>query len=157
MNCTLCFSQEQAAAVYALVKNSEFTHFISLFIGRLDDRGEDGMDLIKNILKMYNSWQPQNRPVKVLAASTRNLDHIYECLKINCDAITIPLKVLDEWTKNGLNLPDSNFTYDSGGKKPIEYKNLELKPNWQNYNIAHELTDVGLDKFASDWNNLIQE
>ena len=50
VNLTLCFSQEQAAAVYAATKGAKKGDvFVSPFIGRLDDRGENGMDLIANI------------------------------------------------------------------------------------------------------------
>ena len=50
VNMTLCFSQEQAAAVYAATKGTKRPVFVSPFVGRLDDRGENGMDLVKNIL-----------------------------------------------------------------------------------------------------------
>src|SRR5207244_12797357 len=49
VNMTLCFSQEQAAAVYAATRGSKQPVYVSPFVGRLDDRGEDGMDLIRNI------------------------------------------------------------------------------------------------------------
>ena len=50
---TLCFSQEQAAAVYAATKGSIEPVYVSPFVGRLDDRGDNGMDLVKNIKQMY--------------------------------------------------------------------------------------------------------
>ena len=53
VNITLCFSQEQAAGVYAATQASKAPAYVSPFIGRLDDRGENGMDLIKNIQRMY--------------------------------------------------------------------------------------------------------
>ena len=54
VNMTLCFSQAQAAAVYAATRGARKGQvFVSPFIGRLDDRGENGMDLIANILRMY--------------------------------------------------------------------------------------------------------
>ena len=53
VNITLCFSQEQAAAVYAATKESKAPVYVSPFVGRLDDRGEDGMDLVRNIKRMY--------------------------------------------------------------------------------------------------------
>src|ERR1700720_975709 len=48
VNITLCFSQEQAAAVYAATRGSKQPVYVSPFVGRLDDHGEDGMDLIRN-------------------------------------------------------------------------------------------------------------
>ncbi len=53
---TLCFSQAQAAAVYSVTKGAEAGNvYISPFVGRLDDIGQNGLDLIANIIKIY-SW-----------------------------------------------------------------------------------------------------
>jgi transaldolase len=49
VNMTLCFSQDQAAAVYAATKGTREPVYVSPFVGRLDDRGEDGMQLVQNI------------------------------------------------------------------------------------------------------------
>ena len=68
VNMTLCFSQEQAGAVYAATKGSKQPVYVSPFLGRLDDRGENGMDLVRNIKKMY---EPGDGHVLVLAASIR--------------------------------------------------------------------------------------
>src|SRR5215468_4027281 len=72
VNMTLCFSQEQAAAVYAATRGSKEPVYVSPFVGRLDDRGEDGIDLVKNIKTMYSHGDGH---VQVLAASIRHLDH----------------------------------------------------------------------------------
>ena len=69
VNMTLCFSQEQAAAVYAATKGSKEPVYVSPFVGRLDDRGEDGMDLVRNIKRMYERGDGH---VHVLAASIRS-------------------------------------------------------------------------------------
>ena len=53
VNMTLCFSQAQAAAVYGATRGSKEPVYVSPFVGRLDDQGEDGMDLVRNIKKMY--------------------------------------------------------------------------------------------------------
>ncbi|GAI49963.1 unnamed protein product, partial [marine sediment metagenome] len=54
INMTLCFTQDQAAAVYSATKGAKKNQvFISPFVGRLDDIGESGMSLVENILKMY--------------------------------------------------------------------------------------------------------
>ncbi|MBI4054455.1 MAG: transaldolase [Candidatus Doudnabacteria bacterium] len=59
VNMTLCFSQEQAAAVHAATRGAKKGQvFVSPFIGRLDDRGENGMDLVKNIIRMYSTPSP---------------------------------------------------------------------------------------------------
>src|SRR6185503_19882889 len=72
VNITLCFSPDQAAAVYGATKDTAAPVYVSPFVGRLDDRGDYGMDLIKNIRKMYDSGDGH---VHILAASIRNLDH----------------------------------------------------------------------------------
>jgi transaldolase len=53
VNITLCFSQDQAAAVHAATKGSKAALYVSPFVGRLDDHGENGMDVVKNIKRMY--------------------------------------------------------------------------------------------------------
>jgi transaldolase len=63
--------------------------------------------------------------------------------------------VLKDWVKAGLKMPDENFNYQPVGLKPIDYKEIALNKTWQEYNIAYELTDKGLEKFAEDWNQLI--
>ena len=73
VNITLCFSQEQAAAVYAATKGSKEPVYVSPFVGRLDDRGEDGMDLVKNIKRIFEHGDGH---VHVLAASIRNFNHL---------------------------------------------------------------------------------
>src|SRR5260370_32317745 len=55
VNMTLCFSQEQAAAVNAATSGSREPAYVSPFVGRLDDRGESGIDLITNIKEMYRN------------------------------------------------------------------------------------------------------
>src|SRR6266478_5417114 len=73
VNMTLCFSQEQAAAVYAATRGSKERVYVSPFVGRLDDQGENGMDLVRNIKKMY---ERSDGHVHVLAASIRTIDHL---------------------------------------------------------------------------------
>src|SRR5437762_7354064 len=65
VNMTLCFSQEQAAAVYGATKGAAEPVYVSPFVGRLDDRGDNGMDFVKNIVKMF---APGDGHVHVLAA-----------------------------------------------------------------------------------------
>lgn len=140
VNMTLVFSQEQAAAVYSATKHEGADVFVSPFVGRLDDKGENGMDLIRNILKMYES---SDHHVAVLTASVRNLNHFMQALAIGSDIITAPFKVLKEWAE---------ITH----LKDIPYKDLDLNQDWKKFNIKHELTDKGIEKFASDWNALIK-
>lgn len=152
LNFTLCFSQEQAAAVYAVTRGSPYTHFVSPFVGRLDDRGENGIDLIKNILQMYSNSQSQ---VEVLTASVRHLNHLLEALKIKSPAITLPFKVFQQWAEVNFSLPSDDFNYESSGA-PIVYQDIPLDKPWQQYNLEHPLTTIGLKKFADDWNKLLK-
>lgn len=157
VNMTLCFSQEQAAAVYAATRGAKKGQvFVSPFIGRLDDKGENGMDLIKNILQMYTKGDGH---VEVLTASVRNIDHFLYALQLQSDIITAPYKILKEWGERGTPLPDADFVYDSDGLEPIAYEEIEeidLSKHWKEYNIYHELTDAGMQKFSDDWNQLIK-
>ena len=138
LNITLCFSQEQAAAVYAATRGAGLGDvFISPFIGRLDDQGEDGMSLIKNIIKMYEGGDGH---VEVLAASVRSYDHFLRSLQLKADIITAPAKILREWAKKGKPIPNKNYKHNPGTLKNIPYKNLELSKPWNKF-IKHELTE----------------
>jgi transaldolase len=152
VNMTLVFSQEQAAAVYAATLGAGRGQvYLSPFVGRLDDRGENGMDLIANICKMYQSGDGH---VEVLVASVRSMEHFLKSIELGADIITAPLKILKEWAE--LKFPISNFQFPNTGLKPISYQQIDLNRPWQEYDIRHELTDKGIEKFAQDWNNLIK-
>lgn len=155
INMTLCFSQEQAAAVYSATKGAKLGDvFVSPFVGRLDDIGENGMDLIANIIRMYRDT---DRHVKVLTASVRNYDHFLYAMKLGSDIITTPFKILKEWANNGMPIinDDTNYNYNAKELKKIDYKILDLSKDWRNFNIKHVLTDKGLERFANDWKSLI--
>lgn len=161
VNMTLCFSQEQAAAVYAATRSNSQKNslsgfknvFVSPFIGRLDDIGENGMDLIKNVIQMYKD---SDHHVAVLTASVRKLSHLLYALALGSDIITAPFNVLKEWAEKGIQVPYNDFIYDTGNSKSIPYQNLDLNQDWRAFNINHELTDAGIEKFSSDWNTLIK-
>ena len=167
VNMTLCFTQEQAAAVYAATRGAVRGQvFVSPFVGRLDDRGENGMDLIKNILRMYRSkvelFTNQSSAltmshVEVLSASVRTMDHFMYALALKSDIITAPGKIIREWAEKGMPLPVSDYEYNAGALKSVLYQDIDLAKPWPEYNIAHELTDIGIEKFATDWNGLIKK
>lgn len=154
VNMTLVFSQEQAAAVHSATKNANSPHqvFVSPFVGRLDDLGQNGMDLIKNIATMYGN---SDHHVEILTASVRNMDHFLYALSLGSDIITAPFKILKEWGENGMKIPDKTFAYPKAELKEIPFENLDLSKNWQEFNISHDLTSKGIAKFSEDWNNLI--
>ena len=106
-NVTLCFSAAQA-----LLAAKAGAAYISPFIGRLDDVGEDGMLLIDQVVTIYRAY---DFDTKVLVASVRHPVHIVQSAQLGADVATLPFKVLEQLYK-------------------------------------HPLTDVGLERFLSDWN-----
>jgi len=158
VNMTLCFSQEQAAAVYAATKGSREPVYVSPFVGRLDDRGESGMDVVRNIKRMYANGDGH---VHVLAASIRHLDHLLASLALDAELVTVPAKVIEEWGAQGFPLPQPGFDYkglDNKGNnlKPIPYKELDLSTPWDRFDIAHELTRKGIERFVADYESTLQ-
>lgn len=154
VNMTLCFTQNQAAAVYAATAGAiKGQVYLSPFVGRLDDLGQNGMDLIKNIIKMYETGDGH---VEVLAASVRNIDHFMYSLKLGADIITAPSKVLMEWKQLSLTEPKPDYNYNSGNLRPLDFENIAIDQDWRSYDLYHELTEKGLVKFAADWNSIIQ-
>lgn len=153
VNLTLCFSQEQAAAVYAATSLAKKPVFVSPFVGRLDDRGENGMQLIANILKMFEKGDGH---VLTLTASVRNIKHFLWALKLKSPVITAPLKVIQEWAQMNFIVPADDFVYDASSFKPITYKEISLDEKWMSYDITHPLTDDGIDKFCEDWDKLVR-
>ena len=157
VNITLCFSQEQAAAVYSATKGSKAPVYVSPFVGRLDDRGDNGMDLIRNIRKMYAG---SDGHVHVLAASIRNLDHLLASFALGAELVTVPTKILEEWAAKGFPLPEQNFTYkaatsDGDPLRSIPYKSLNLDQPWDYFDIAHQLTTKGILRFVEDYQSTL--
>src|SRR5262250_1130627 len=158
VNMTLCFSQEQAAAVYAATKGSNELVYVSPFVGRLDDRGEEGVDLVKNIKAMYKTGDGH---VHVLAASIRQLDHLLASFALGAGLTTVPAKVIEKWSTSNFPMPARDFTYKAGGAdgqllKPIPYKELDLELPWQSFDITHELTTKGIQKFVADYRSTLK-
>ena len=106
-NVTLCFSLNQA-----LLAAKVGATYISPFIGRLDDVGHDGMDLIEEIRAMYDNY---GYTTQILAASIRHPTHVRQAALIGADVGTMPLSVLKALyqhplTANGL----EKFLKDAG-------------------------------------------
>lgn len=108
-NVTLCFSPNQA-----LLAAKAGAYFVSPFVGRLDDISTSGMELIGQIVTIYQNY---GFDTQVLVASIRHPLHVVESAMIGADAATIPYSVL-----------------------------LQL--------IKHPLTDIGIERFLSDWKKL---
>ncbi len=127
--------------------------FISPFVGRLDDRGENGMDLVKNIADLYKRGDGH---VEILAASIRNMNHFLGAMAAGAHIITAPFGLIEEWAIDK-KVPDESFVYDTQNLSPIPSEPLNLNADWTTFDISHSLTDTGLEKFASDWNALIEK
>ena len=93
-NVTLCFSANQA-----LLAAKAGAYFISPFIGRLDDIGQNGMDLIGQIVTIYHNY---GFTTEVLVASVRHPMHVVDAAMIGADICTMPFKVLDQLIKHPL-------------------------------------------------------
>jgi transaldolase len=105
-NVTLCFSPAQA-----LLAAKAGAAYISPFVGRLDDVGEDGMELIEEVVSIYQNY---DFDTQVLVASVRHPIHVVQSALLGADVVTLPFKVLEQLYK-------------------------------------HPLTEIGLDRFLSDW------
>jgi transaldolase len=153
VNVTLCFSQQQAAAVYAATRGSRTPVYVSLFLGRLDDVGQNGLDLVKNVKRMFARGDGH---ALVLAASIRTVDQLLCCFHEEAELATVPVKVLDAWAKEGVPLPGNDFECISTGQ-PIAFEELNLERPWQAFDIDHELTRKGLERFVADYKKTIAE
>lgn len=93
-NITLCFSANQA-----LLAAKAGANYISPFIGRLDDIGHNGMELVADIIEIYDNYA---FPTEVLVASVRHCQHVVEAARIGADVITIPHKVMMQMVRHPL-------------------------------------------------------
>ncbi|MBL1212302.1 MAG: fructose-6-phosphate aldolase [Ignavibacteriae bacterium] len=105
-NVTLCFSPTQA-----LLAAKAGASYISPFVGRLDDISNAGMDLVSQIITIYDNYGYET---EVLVASIRHPLHLVEAAEMGADVATMPFGVIDKL-------------------------------------FNHPLTDIGLEKFLSDW------
>lgn len=181
VNNTLVFSQEQIFAIclHEKIVQEQFgptddlwPPFISPFVGRLDDKGEDGMALVvngMNIKKLFTLSLPVTQlAMWMLEASVRSVEHIKRGLLAQTELITAPAKVYEEWF--ALSKKEQEDADDSYAKK------LTAKPFWnppkdllkidtidgfyhaitsKKLNIHHPLTDTGIERFASDWKAIL--
>lgn len=93
-NVTLCFSAAQA-----LIAAKAGASYISPFVGRLDDVGEDGMRLIDEIVTIYRNY---DFDTQVLVASVRHPIHVIQSAQMGADVATLPFKVLEQLYKHPL-------------------------------------------------------
>lgn len=110
VNFTLCFTLNQA-----LMAAEAGARYVSSFVGRLDDIGEDGMSVVADIVEYLNYYK---LPTQVIAASIRHPQHCFMAAKVGAHIATVPYEVL-----------------------------LQM--------IRHPLTDIGIDRFGSDWKRVM--
>ena len=94
VNMTLCFQPLQALMV---AKAGAF--LVSPFIGRIDDVGGDGMELIQQIRQIYDNY---GFATKILAASIRHPQHMVQCALLGADVATVPFKVIQQFMQHPL-------------------------------------------------------
>jgi transaldolase len=86
-NCTLIFTAGQA-----LLAAKAGATYVSPFVGRLDDIGADGLQLVEQIVQIFSNY---GYPTEVLAASVRHVPHLIQCAEIGADVVTCPLSVIN--------------------------------------------------------------
>ena len=105
VNVTLCFSSAQA-----LLAAKAGATFISPFVGRHDDVGFDGMEVVADIRLIYDNY---DYPTQILVASVRNPMHVVEAAKIGADVMTAPPKIIWQLFKHPLtDVGIANFLKD---------------------------------------------
>lgn len=173
INNTLIFSQQQIFAIALHEKiirqkiniKNKWPPFISPFVGRLDDKGENGMQLIENGMKLKGPF------IWMLAASIRKIEHIKWCIDLQSEIITAPAKTYREWFMlSPKQRKDLKATIYARNLKVITYwqpsrKLLEIStiPEFmsaledKSLDIEHPMTTAGLARFVSDWKYIISE
>lgn len=94
VNVTLCFSAAQA-----ILAAKAGAAYISPFLGRLDDVGQDGLVLLREIVEIYDNY---DWGTEVLAASIRSPLHVIEAARMGSDVATMPFKVMQQLAKHPL-------------------------------------------------------
>ncbi|MFH1833265.1 MAG: transaldolase family protein [Candidatus Levyibacteriota bacterium] len=180
INNTLVFSQQQVFAIclHEQIMQRQFGPlplqingwqcFISPFVGRLDDIGKNGMQLIENSMKMKNEF---GFDLWLLPASlSRHVEYIKRCIELNAELLTAPAKTLIEWLslsktkQKKLNskayaktLTPIKYWEPSDELLEIETINEFMKALKSNkLNIRHDLTDKGIIRFTNDWKSIIK-
>lgn len=175
VNNTLVFSQQQIFAICLHEKlcqkefgpiENPWPPFISPFVGRLDDIGENGMDLVKNGMEIKNSV---GENLWMLEASVRRPEHIALGIEQETEILTAPFQALSDWfnlsEEEKQTLDTKTYTKDL---KDIPLwsipESLRSIGNLEKFfdaietgelDISHELTDKGLVRFADDWKKII--
>lgn len=171
INNTLVFSQQQ---IFAICLHEEiiqkqfgriadqYPPFISPFVGRLDDRGEDGMQLVEYGMKIKDLFLAK---LWMLEASVRSIDHVKRGMALQTELLTAPAKLYTEWFTNSRSeeLKDAKtklnpIPYWHPSQELIKIDTIEMFMHAiesGTLDITHELTDKGIVRFAADWKAII--
>jgi transaldolase len=115
VNVTLCFSAAQA-----ILAAKAGATFVSPFVGRLDDIGQDGMALISEIVEIYRQYP--GFKTEVLVASVRHPGHVVDAARLGADVVTVPPKTLSQLFRHPLTdkgLSAFLSDWDASGQLPI--------------------------------------
>jgi len=118
-NCTLIFSANQA-----ILAAKAGATYVSPFIGRLDDAGHEGMQIIRDIVQIFRNYKFDT---KVLVASVRHPLHVVEAAKIGADIVTMPPDVLEKMLKHPLTDKGLSTFLDDWEKVKKVHPNITLK------------------------------
>jgi transaldolase len=94
VNLTLCFSPLQG-----ILAAKAGAAYVSPFVGRLDDVGQDGMELISQLVQIYDNYE---FATEIIVASVRHPIHVVQSAMMGADIATIPFKVMEQFTKHPL-------------------------------------------------------
>ncbi len=150
VNMTLCFTLEQAAlAGCAFPDAKDDRVYLSPYIGRLEDKGLDGIDNVINALRLYKE---NSIDIKVLAASVRTIDDLHDAFSAKADIVTAPLALLLEWADGGFTLND---TIPRKKLEDIAYTQYSLPDSCPTLSIDSPFTTAGLAGFVKAIDELI--
>lgn len=182
VNNTLVFSQQQVFAICLHEQIMQklygplddlYPPFISPFVGRLDDIGENGMDVVEHgmkIKKLFTLQMPVSElAIWMLTASVRKVEHIKRGIELQTELLTAPAKSYREWfalsEKERETMDSVSYTKDltSGSywNPPQELFKIQTEEEFTKaiasgiVNIQHQLTDKGIVRFADDWKAII--
>ena len=168
-NNTLVFSQEQIFAICLhehLIhttygkREGEWPPFISPFVGRLDDIGENGLTLVKNGMEIKKTFQED---LWMLEASVRTVSHLKEGIELGTELITAPASIYRSWLEEE-DVPEiaKNVHTPSLWQIPDQLKEITTLDEFYNaiknseLNISHELTSKGITRFVQDWQAILK-
>lgn len=178
INNTLVFSQQQIFAICLhehLVQQTfgpiehPWPPFISPFVGRLDDVGEDGMSLVENGMRLKTHFD-RNLSIWMLSSSIRTIQHVKRTIACGSDIMTAPAKVYREWfSQTAEQKEEMDVTTYAQTLKPIPFweppqellsiNTLEAFDNALTsgqLDIKHPLTDKGIARFTEDWKAILK-